>query len=223
MEIGPGEGAFVRRLDEVGVTRENIVCIEYSAHGRKRIEDLGIRCFSEDVRTLSVDRLSGPFDTSCLFQVLEHLDQLDRLFKTLRDLLLPGGSILIAVPNPAIIDFEESNDALLDMPPNHIGRWNQRCFARVAEIFGFELRAHATEPFNFVSAWKQFSYYRFLRAAQRSGSIANQIHSVRKRRLRQGLEIGYPALEGVRSLPTALKMTPNMRFSQWAHLVKNDS
>ena len=45
-----------------------------------------------------------------------------------KNLLSKNGEILIAVPNEEIIKFNELNGALLDMPPNHIGRWSKKTF-----------------------------------------------------------------------------------------------
>ena len=220
LEIGSGDGAFVRRLLSTGFSREAIVCTEYSVHGRGKIEALGIHCLNEDIRTVSRDQFSEPFDSICLFQVLEHLDRLDDLFRTLHDLLASDGSLFLAVPNSRRIEFNESHGALLDMPPNHVGRWNRQCFEQMAKGSGFRLEAYATEPFGFFPAWKQLAYYRFLRSAQRSGSLANRIHRISHRRLRKFMEIGAVALTAAWSFPTAITMTPDMGNSQWAHFIR---
>jgi len=222
LELGSGDGAFVRRLVNAGLPRQNIVCTEYSPHGCEKIAALGIRCLAEDIRAVEPARFPEPFDTICMFQVLEHLDKLDELFRALHRLMRPRGSVFLAVPNFRRIEFNEAHGALLDMPPNHIGRWNRRCFEKLAAAHGFQMQLHATEPFSFLPAWKQLAYYRFLRVAQRSGGVANRIHSINNRRLRQMLEIGAIALTASTSLHAALRMTPDMGNSQWVHFRKSD-
>jgi len=223
LEIGSGDGAFLRRLSGIGIDRENIVCTEFSPHGRQIIESLGIRCIGDDIRDVRFDAFIGSFDTICLFQVLEHLDRLEVLFQKLHAMLKPDGAIFMAVPNFRRAEFNETHGALLDMPPNHIGRWKRKSFEIVAAEYGFILQTHLTEPFDLFSAWKQLTHYRFLRAAQHSNSTANRIHVIKSRRLRQIVETGSMALSALWTLPTAIGMAHVMGDSQWVHFKKANS
>src|SRR5208337_399944 len=132
MEIGAGDGAFIRRIAEEILPKENIFCTEFSRYGRHRIEYFGVKCSAEDVRCLSDSNseYEDAFDIVCMFQVLEHMDRLELLFKKLNLLMKSGGNLFISVPNQRLIEFNENNGALLDMPPNHVGRWNIRCFEK---------------------------------------------------------------------------------------------
>ena len=99
----------------------------------KRIECV----FAADIHELDLNRLGEPFDVICLFQVLEHLDRLPELFGALHRLAAPGALLMVSVPNAARTAFFELNGALLDMPPNHIGRWSKKAFESLE--FGWEL------------------------------------------------------------------------------------
>jgi 2-polyprenyl-3-methyl-5-hydroxy-6-metoxy-1,4-benzoquinol methylase len=132
IEIGAGNGAFISKIAKEVLAKENIFCTEFSEYGRHQIENWGIKCVPKDIRELSGQEYEKCADVICLFQVLEHMDGLHVLFEKLNWLLKPGGSIFIAVPNQNMIEFNELNGALLDMPPNHVGRWKRRCF----EIIG---------------------------------------------------------------------------------------
>ena len=107
-----------------------------------------------------------------MFQVLEHLDSLNELISILKILLTFRGEILIAVPNEKIIDFNESNGALLDMPPNHIGRWSKKSFEKLCELNKLNLIENFIEPFSLKNFLLMFFSYRFLRKSQDNRSIA---------------------------------------------------
>jgi predicted SAM-dependent methyltransferase len=138
-----------------------------------------------------------------MFQVLEHMDGLDALFTKLHWLMKEGGSLFISVPNPLRTQFNELNGALLDMPPNHVGRWNKRCFEEMAAKTGFHVESYETEALNAVSMAKQFMQYRFLRKSQNGKSVANRITKIKNRRLRrplQALGAGVELITGSRML-----------------------
>ncbi len=175
LEIGAGKGAFISRLVDSITDAKNIVGIEYSDYGRKQIEDRGVNCFSRDIRTLTEFELGGKFDYICLFQVLEHLDNINDLLKILSAHLNSDGEIILAVPNEKRIQFNELNDALLDMPPNHIGRWTNSAFQYYAKSNDFTVVEHQYEPANFLSAASQFLIYRLLRASQNTHSLSHNL------------------------------------------------
>ena len=220
LEVGAGDGAFVRRVSEVALPKANIVCTEFSDYGRHQIESAGITCFSRDIRDLSRADLGGNFDIACLFQVLEHMDSLDALFGKLHDLLKSNSSLFIAVPNPRRISFNERNGGLLDMPPNHIGRWNELCFEVIGKRAGFELIEYKYERVSIFAIARQFAIYRFLRRAQIGGSIENRIQALDSPILHKLMRIFGVALNSLTALPALSRWRPDMGGSLWAHLAK---
>ena len=75
------------------------------------------------------------------------------------------------MPNEKIIDFNESNGALLDMPPNHIGRWSKSSFKKLCELNKLNLIKNHLEPFSLKKFLLMFFSYRFLRKSQDNSSI----------------------------------------------------
>ena len=173
LEIGSGDGAFIRKIVRNRITTKNsITAIEYSTFGKSKIKDFGIKCLSIDIKDNKKKLPHKEYDYICLFQVLEHLDDIHKLVDRLKNLLKKNGEILIAVPNEKIIKFNELNGALLDMPPNHIGRWSKKTFIKYCELHNLNLIDHKVEPFSLKKFLLMFYSYRFLRKAQKQNSIA---------------------------------------------------
>jgi hypothetical protein len=131
------------------------------------------------------------------------MDGLDLLFDRLSSLVAIGGQIIICVPNGRKADFQEQSGSLLEMPPNHIGRWSRSALEIVAGRYDFEIRALDKEPFTLSNFIKQDIAYSYLRKAQQSGTLANWSRT--KRSTRGGKVIGAAC---------ALALAP-LRFPVW--------
>lgn len=223
LEVGAGEGAFIKKITEKLIPKKNILCTEYSTYGKGEIEKYGVKCLSEDIRQVSNECSEGEFDIICMFQVLEHMDKLDELFKRLADLVKEGGSLFIAVPNSKNIEFNELNGALLDMPPNHIGRWNKECFKKIGERNGFKVKEYKQEKSSFKLIAKQFLIYRFMRKAQENNTIANRICRIKKDKLFRVMRLMGVVFYSASAIPeiiSILSRLEDLGDSQWVHYIK---
>jgi SAM-dependent methyltransferase len=225
LEIGAGTGVFSKRLAELGFTRERIVTTEYSDFGRFEIERAGITCKPEDVRSPTFDRMAGFFDVICLFQVVEHMDRLDDLFERLHELACDSADLFIAVPNERRIEFNERNGGLLDMPPNHIGRWNHKCFDIIGRRHGLNVVEHRYERPSFLPSAMQFAAYHYLRRAQCSTSFANRIERTAgglSPMLRKSVRVSGVALAALPAISALVQVGgPQLGDSQWCHFIKS--
>lgn len=203
LELGAGNGAFVKRVAPALTPKENVLCTEYSDYGKREISGYGIACLSEDIRDLgSTSRFEGHFDVVCMFQVLEHMDNLDTLFEQLTWLTSKHATLFVAVPNAKRIEFNECNGALLDMPPNHVGRWNQSCFKIMAQRHGWSVVRHEIEKdAGLMSKARGFMAWRYLRKSQGHNTIANRIERIHDPYLRQRLKAAAVSLYALGSLP----------------------
>ena len=122
LEIGAGRGAFLRQIIARGVDPSGLAAVEYSTLARRSLVGLGIGHVSDEPLSSSgvPPEWQESFHVVALFQVLEHLDDLDAKLELLRAWLCPDGRLLVAVPNQAWIRTNELNGALLDQPPTHI-------------------------------------------------------------------------------------------------------
>lgn len=221
LEIGAGDGAFVSKVVPEMTRAGNAYCTEFSGYGRDRIRGLGIQCEAADIRDVNQADFQGRFDVVCMFQVLEHLDELDSLFRHLRWLTADDANLFIAVPNPDRIEYNELHGAMRDMPPNHIGRYRMTTFAALCERWGWELLASKVEPGSFAAAAKSFVLYRFLRNAQRSNSLENRIMRIRQPKVRKALQLAGVALNIPAAMLALLDMSEKNRgMSLWVQLRK---
>ena len=185
LELGAGDGAFVRRSSPTPIQKDHILCTEYSAAGAEAIRQLGIACEMIDARALAAKDSCRTFDIICLFQVLEHLDSLDALWEAFNVLSHPGSHLFISVPNNRFIEFCETHGGLLDMPPNHIGRWNPKAFEMIGSSHGWRIVRHETEPAVFLKIVRSFAENRYFRHRSVPGSIANRTTLIQNRNLRR--------------------------------------
>jgi len=220
LEIGAGDGAFIKALMREVTSNDNLVAIEYSDIGKEQIEKLGVSCLSEDIRSLNKAEYASKFDVICMFQVLEHMDHLHELMETIKSMLKEGGRVIIAVPNENRIRFNELNDALLDMPPNHIGRWTKKAFTALSRRHNFHIRQHVYEPFNFMASFQQMVTYRFLRRSQVDSSIENIVrYRINNRYIRKMALFTILALYSLSLLPKVKSLIANRKSLGGSQLV----
>jgi SAM-dependent methyltransferase len=174
LEIGAGDGAFVSRLIGSGVPVASITALEYSDFGADAISSrypgVSVR-HGDDLAALP----DGRFDRIFLFQVLEHIGNLDAFLFQLRRLLRPQGWVFASVPNPRGIEFNELNGLLLDMPPNHVSRFTDAAARRLALRNGFLLKKLTDQDFSWREMLPQYLKYRYLRLGQKAGSLPAMI------------------------------------------------
>lgn len=217
LEIGAGNGAFLKKVSEI-IPSDQIVATEYSDYGKKEILNLGIEAYSCDFRK-KAEEWNNRFYYVCLFQVLEHLDNLDAIFETLYKITKDKGQVFIAVPNHKRINFNEINGALLDMPPNHIGRYTKKSFEFIAKKFGWKIKNYKIEPANFKPFSEEFSLYRHLREAQKDNSLDSLIISNKiTRKLFTKLRVKYLEIKHKTLINENYQEVGGA--SQWIHLEK---
>jgi hypothetical protein len=148
------------------------------------------------------------------------MDRLDVLFQKLNWLMKSGGSLFIAVPNSSRIEFNELNGALFDMPPNHIGRWNKKCFEEIGKQNGFHIKDYSVEIESFMSMAIEFMFFRVLQKSQQSGSFVNQLFKVKNRHLLIAIKLMCFAAFSITSVLALTKMNSKLGNSQWVNFIK---
>lgn len=95
VEIGPGVGAFVALAQDAGYDAS---AIEMDAGFCRFIRDVvGVPVAQTDDPVAALD---GPYDAVVMWHVIEHLPDPAALIARVADELAPGGTLVLAAPNP---------------------------------------------------------------------------------------------------------------------------
>lgn len=151
LDLGTGSGALGRHLSEQqacavdGVTLNEAEAELARPHYRRiEVADLELAPLADLFR-------GEAYDCIVCADVLEHLRQPERVLRACRELLSPGGKLLISVPNAAYCgliaellqgEFEYRPEGLLDR--THLRFFTRRSLARFLEGEGWSLHALQT-------------------------------------------------------------------------------
>jgi hypothetical protein len=222
LEIGAGFGYFLDMVSPRYIERDRVVAVEYHDECQRSLAAKGYRAVAADIRGEEFVPFRSQFKFVFMFQVLEHMDRLDATMERLRYLAAGGCHLFVAVPNALRIAFNEEHGGLLDMPPNHIGRWTRSAFEVLAKRFGLELVETDVEPMRLLSMAKADLVSSYCRRAQRTGTLANRLRALPRGPWRGLLEraliAGYaPTRLGTWRL--GWKGGQELGESIWAHFV----
>jgi 2-polyprenyl-3-methyl-5-hydroxy-6-metoxy-1,4-benzoquinol methylase len=102
LEIGPGIGAFARAAVLAGF---DVTTIEMDADCCRYIESVvGARAICSD-RPEQALSLLEPFDAVAMWHVIEHVPDPWALLEQAASRLVPGGALILAMPNPESLQF----------------------------------------------------------------------------------------------------------------------
>ena len=173
LEIGAGNGSFLEKASGLIRDRNRIYSTEYSAPGVEEIQRKGFNCTSKSVSELAEGDLPR-FDVICMFQVLEHMDDLELVFQSLGKLGNQGSHLIVAVPNGTLRSFYDRMGVHLDVPPVHVGRFTPETFQWLGKKHGWNVVGTSIEPQKYLFKVKKFVFdrygrLRFSRRTEQSG------------------------------------------------------
>jgi len=197
LDLGAGLGSFLRGLS----SSWTCFAVEGSEATRSELERSGIVV----VRDLAaaVRQHAATFRVVTLFQVLEHLADFDQVIRQCRELLSPGGRLVVTVPDGDAMIRQERLTGCHDMPPNHINKWTSESLSLVFRRAGLECSPPIYEP----PSWKHLTGSLHLRVAADAAneqSFAAQVYRIRNRPLRI-------AAMGLLGNPTLFRILPHCR------------
>lgn len=187
LEIGAGDGAFIRKLISEGVPPEVICATEYGQHQKAKIAQISdsIKVGGDELLENLQDKRAGQFSHIFLFQVLNSIGYLDKYFNLFRDLLKAPGVLFFSIPNDFIIEFSELNGLELYMPPCYIARFSKKAIQQLGQRYGFSAELILDEPFNFIKDFRRYLISCYLRQSQVNNTFANLLDMTFKRKHRK--------------------------------------
>jgi SAM-dependent methyltransferase len=141
LEIGCGKGIFLERL-----RKKNISCA-----GLELNKEALTICAQKNLQVKGMlleeflQSENRKFDVICAFQTLEHIAHVREFIMSAIEILRPGGRLIISVPNnDSWLQFDEEN--WLNLPPHHMGLWNEDSLRSIERIFPLTLQDLYHEP-----------------------------------------------------------------------------
>lgn len=133
LDVGCGQGEFKKYIPSAKFTG-----LEFSPDAISKGVNNGCTILDQSVEEHSSE-YAGKYDVVGTFQVLEHVTKIADFLNSCAKCVKPGGYLIIAVPS------EESylrfgTNYLLNMPPHHISRWQDKTLMNVAKLIHFNLR-----------------------------------------------------------------------------------
>jgi SAM-dependent methyltransferase len=215
-EVGAGHGAFLNQVRTLPHGAEHdIVAADFD---RGAVQRLAAKGYCSLLGSLGDMREAFPdlrFDVVCLFQTLEHMAHLNEVFGQISDLLVPGGSVFLSVPNGQATTLQEDLTSYWDMPPNHVGRWTPTAMRSIALRCGFDVVSIETQPLNLWATTLLLALYSVNSRAYQSGTVASRINAITSRPVRGVLKRVLMASQVPRLFAQRRRYQP---LACWAHL-----
>jgi SAM-dependent methyltransferase len=152
LDVGCGDGFHLRLLRDFGNRRWTLQGIDIDKRAVAMAERAGLQ-----VQLGSVDEVDLPsewYDLALMIATIEHVEKPVEALSNVRNLLRPGGRLVIVTDNTASLDFKFFKDSYWGGYhfPRHWNLFNRDSLARLAVKAGFEVDDISTQvsPVNWV-------------------------------------------------------------------------
>jgi len=158
LEVGCGKGEFLKKIHK----QKGVSCVGLELNETSSYQSDGVKIENTLVEKFSLDN-KDQFDIVCSFQVLEHISSVYSFIQAQVDCLKKGGLLLVCVPNNEST-LLKSKRHLLNMPPHHMGLWDEKSLGALEKNFNIRLKKIIFEPiqpyhFDMFTAIKLESYF----------------------------------------------------------------
>ncbi len=136
LDIGCGTGEFLRYCKSRGFEVSGVEPNEKAALYAQKVNKIPVTNILSNLAGKT-----GNFDCITLWHVLEHLHSLNESLDVVKELLAPGGVLIIAVPNGDSWDAQKYGKywAAFDVP-RHLYHFNEATLTKLMTKHGFELQ-----------------------------------------------------------------------------------
>ncbi len=157
LEIGCGSGML---LDKIREKTKNVSGLEFHQTAVEECRKKGLEVFNESVEA-HAEKKNEFYDVVCIMQVLEHITNVHDFLSSAIKVLKKGGKLVVGVPNnePYFRRFDKYE--IFNLPPHHMGLWNEKVFLAIQETFKIRLiKVHKSEEARiFVDAYLRAKYW----------------------------------------------------------------
>lgn len=207
LEVGCAKGSFIKNL-----SKENYDCtgLELNESAAREAQNKGL-----DVRVESIQehalKHENHYDVVCSFQVMEHIPNIGEVIKSSIKVLKKGGHLFISVPNNASFLGLDNNNPL-NMPPHHMGLWDEKSLRNIASVFGLQVKNIYLEPLQdyhknyFNNIFKQLMIESYEYYKSKHGIIGRLYFKFFKSVIKKRLYAKYPQLENFTIIAEYVKL-----------------
>lgn len=197
LDVGAGDGAFQKILLEAGVDATRLFATEYDVDAGNALTRLGVRVASEDLRQLP----RANHAVVCGHNVIQHLDDLDGVFRAFDWLVSPDGFVILSMSNGIHKLNEEAAGGLVDLPPNHISTWRRSSIVAAATRRGWKVVDYQEQPVSRLSSARSLAIARTHAARKRPNSLTSVLE---RRATTPRMRHNLMAVSAASRLPAAL-------------------
>lgn len=133
LDIGSGRGVLFTKIKK----NVNYTGIELSTKAVQLAKEAGINVKQEDL-LLHAQANKSHYDIVCLFQVIEHLTELDAFLKSIHLTLKSKGLFVIATPNNDGF-ISTTPNYTFNLPPHHTILWTEKSLQFLAKKYDFDV------------------------------------------------------------------------------------
>lgn len=141
LEIGAADGCFLRHLG----TKYNLYANDFSPEVIEKLKDeLAIN--PSHLQAGSAEELYFPenfFDAIIMWDVIEHIWEVDKLAKKVSQWLKPKGNLLISSPDVSSLSYSVFRKRWPFMtPPEHLTFFNEKSLRKLFEKYGMDIQTY---------------------------------------------------------------------------------
>lgn len=141
LEVGCGSGDYLNKINSLYEINTLGIEMNKSAISKARSRGINIEEDSLEVHSLKHKEY---YDIVCSFQVLEHIADVASFIESSIYCLKTGGKLIVSVPNNG--SFISETDQFLNMPPHHVGLWDERSLRSLVDYNPIKLENLLFEP-----------------------------------------------------------------------------
>ncbi|RYD33477.1 MAG: class I SAM-dependent methyltransferase [Verrucomicrobiaceae bacterium] len=141
LDVGCGSGRFLKRMKESFGEKVECTGVDITPGALSQAGDCGIQFILGDHRELDPKSLE-PFDLVTSFHCLEHVEDPRGFVSAMTQFARPDGKISVSTPlSPMSFEFEW--DAIMNRPPHHMSRWNEKAYRSLGNRLGLSTEFHS--------------------------------------------------------------------------------